>query len=514
VGLIIQGDDEDNELSVKVVREAAGNLTLYNIIHGAGGNDRLYGYSDSIPSGFSHGAELYGEAGNDTLVGTGLTDTLSGGDGEDVIHFYSDDADIIDGGDGYDSLLLTDSNTRLGTAKFTSIEEIVISSGDTYVESADLSGVQVIRASSARYTNGLIFWSAANLTDVAILGPGRFRLLGSGKDDVLDVQKSNTHVNAEGARGDDIIRTGSADDTLRGAEGNDFLDGGADRDILYGSVGDDTLYGGDGDDLIFTSGGDDRAYGGDGNDILSGTEMQRNAWVLSKHDHKIVSGGAGDDIFRGFKTDASTNIRFLGGEGEDELVLAGGDLSNVTVKDIEIARITGADSITGDADLFDSFDQIVVGAKKMQFVLSSGGHFAWRAASDEPEIGSIIGSSGADQIDMRESQASWAILGGAGNDVLTAGHGYNAFVGQAGRDKFVFHEGTGTTAIWQYDSAGADRDIIDLSNVRAIKNFDDMMDHHVTKTNDGEFLVIRFNKTLIGIQGADAGDLDASGFLF
>jgi hypothetical protein len=57
-----------------------------------------------------------------------------------------------------------------------------------------------------------------------------------------------------------------------------------------------------------------------------------------------------------------------------------------------------------------------------------------------------------------------------------------------------------------------DRDIIDLSEVSAIKDFKDMIDHHV-KTTDG-WLTIQFGKGDVELNHVGIQDLDEKGFIF
>jgi Ca2+-binding RTX toxin-like protein len=512
-GLIIQGDEEANELTVKVVHDENGGLSIYNIIYAGGGNDMLSGrpsVDETIIGNF--GVQLFAEDGNDRLFDSYVDDTLSGGSGDDIIN-YGSGHDKIDGGEGFDTLQLEAFYPNLDQLEFTGIEKLVVYSPELYIGHFDLSTVDFVSSDSKWSRRSLIFSKQADVTGVAF-SAGNFAIAGSRFDDVFDISASTAKIGATLGAGNDTMITGSGRDTLDGSVGNDFLDGGEGDDLLFGGRGNDTLYGGNGNDRIYSAIGDDVVRGGDGADFLSGSATRGGLWEDHKQDFKIVDGGAGNDIFDGFRFYATTASRFFGGEGIDKITL-GGDVSNIFVEDIEIAKIGKyANWITADADLLDSFDQLVGVPHYMKFVFSSGGDFSWKAASKEPLKGIIVGSDHADHIDMTASYNFWRISGGDGNDVVTAGKGYNTFSGQGGRDTFVFGDGAGKTAVVDYDTVGKDRDIIDLSAISSIKNFDDMTDHHVKMSSDGDWLVIQFGRSEIQLHHVEVNDLQESAFVF
>ena len=117
---IIEGDSSNNELT------------------GSDDSDRLYGYDgndtlnggdgDDLLRGGSGDDTLNGGAGDDILIDGAGADTLNGGAGDDLIWLTSNSFSAIDGGDGYDTLLL-DGGIDLepgatGTGSISNIEEI------------------------------------------------------------------------------------------------------------------------------------------------------------------------------------------------------------------------------------------------------------------------------------------------------------------------------------------------------------------------------------------------------
>jgi serralysin len=261
---------------------SAPSFTIYD----TGGIDHLnaWGYSDdqriNLNSGtFSDIGGLVGNigisldtvienatggSGNDTLIGNGVANVLSGGEGDDRLFGRAGD-DVLYGGPGNDVL-----NGGGG--------DDVLNGGD---------GDDVMRGGPGN--------------DVMRGGFGNDRLLGGGGNDVL-----------LGGGGNDIMRGGGDDDVLRGGSGNDVLVGNGGDDRLAGGGGDDTLHGGSGDDVLIGGGGSDRLNGGGGNDVLRGDGGNDR-----------LDGGAGNDVLIG----GAGNDRLIGGPGADRFVFQpnGGD---------------------------------------------------------------------------------------------------------------------------------------------------------------------------------------------
>ena len=98
----------------------------FDIVRGGGGSDQLYANSDTSRVD-SDGAELYGGAGRDILVGSNQADLLRGQLGRDDIRGFGGD-DILRGGAGGDLLVggAGEDNTRGGKAD----DRLITSPGD------------------------------------------------------------------------------------------------------------------------------------------------------------------------------------------------------------------------------------------------------------------------------------------------------------------------------------------------------------------------------------------------
>jgi Ca2+-binding RTX toxin-like protein len=181
------------------------------------------------PSASTHWrAELFGEDGNDTLIGTTFNDKLDGGLGDDSITGREGN-DKITGGVGIDWLLETaDVNFTLTNTKLTGLGNDKLAT----MERASLTG-----GAGNNVINAAAFTLGAVLLDA-----------GAGNDTVTGTASNDTLL---GGDGDDVLNGGAGNDTMTGAAGIDLLKGSKGADTLDGGLGIDTLDGGkDGDAIL------------------------------------------------------------------------------------------------------------------------------------------------------------------------------------------------------------------------------------------------------------------------
>ncbi|PHS67779.1 MAG: hypothetical protein COB23_10175 [Methylophaga sp.] len=197
--------------------------------------------------------QLFGEAGDDTLVGNAGNDWLSGGTGHDSLQ-GNDGNDSLFGGDNDDILLGGQGNDALEGGK----------------DNDYLYGEQ-----------------------------GNDRLYGDKGNDFLwgDSDYLDTSLH-----GDDTLDGGAGNDQLVGGGGVDTLMGGADNDVLFGEGDDDKLYGDAGVDYL---------NGGTGNDILEGGTGNDQLWGEAGSDTFVFNQGDGIDTI--FDADGSDIVQFKAG---------------------------------------------------------------------------------------------------------------------------------------------------------------------------------------------------------
>lgn len=172
--------------------------------------------------------------------------------------------------------------------------------------------------------------------------------------------------------------------------GSVILNGGAGNDSLGGSSGNDTLNGGTGIDFLNGAAGNDTLNGGDGNDTLSGDEG-----------NDTLNGGAGiDQIFESADVNFTLTNDILIGNGTDKLI------------SIETARLRG-----GDSDNILDASQFTRGGVELD---GDGGN----------DI--LIGTSGADELEIAFDDSADTARGGLGNDFYEVDGSIDTVIENAG----------------------------------------------------------------------------------
>jgi len=389
---------------------------------------------------------LNGGAGNDTLAGTLISDSLDGGDGIDTNQV------VFDG-----DLVLTDT-TLIGPVSDTliAIERFTINGGN---------GPNRIDASA--YTLGSVTLDG---------GSGDDTLLGSAADDLL-IGGDGTDTLEQTADTDMVLTTSSlasltgfGTDTLSGFE-QAVLTGGPLGNSLDASgftTGPVTLVGGTGNDTLAGSQDNDSLDGGDGTDRIT---------QAADTDHVLNNGTA-----TGHGTDTLTSIEeahLAGGPGDNTLDAQAFTLGSVTLEglggDDSLYGSTGGDSLDGGDgdDLFVAFagddtlsggtgtDELRQTADADQVLTDN------LVTGDGPDVISSIeqavltGGSGDNTLDAQAFTLGSVTLEGLGGDdslygstaadSLDGGDGDDLFVAFAGDD--TLSGGTGVDELRQTEDA-------------------------------------------------------------
>src|SRR5262249_20980022 len=221
--------------------EANGALPAANLFGGAGNDTLIGGSGGDLLFGQTGNGILQGKGGNDFLFGGAGNDVLTGGDGDDqmfgeagddrFIWNPGDDTDLAEGGAGIDT---TEVNGGNGSEVFT--------------VTANGTRVRFDRPDPAPFT--IDMGTMGNL--VVNMNAGDHQVAAPGKHRAL------THTTGCGA-GNDTILGGNGDDTLLGGDGNDFIDGNQGSDLAFLGAGDDVFQWdpGDGSDTVEGQAGSD-----------------------------------------------------------------------------------------------------------------------------------------------------------------------------------------------------------------------------------------------------------------
>jgi Ca2+-binding RTX toxin-like protein len=265
--VVFQQTDNDQTLTDTLLT-GQGNDRLYNIegadLTGGTGNNTI---DASLFTGKVH---LYGEGGNDTLLGGSNSDLLEGGDGDDYIHGGLG-ADLISGGAGNDIIL---DGGYDPTAPNTGLYEVIdAGDGDDTITTSGLTAMLTGWSGNDTYN----FTSTDTNTTVIVIDPqgsnlfhfapgtqGHYYLATVSNEDTLDFSDYDQSVNVDlsntndqevssglwltlsgffkniiGTNQDDVLIGNSLDNNISGLGGNDQIDGNGGVNHLDGGPGTD-----------------------------------------------------------------------------------------------------------------------------------------------------------------------------------------------------------------------------------------------------------------------------------
>ncbi|TWU33899.1 Ig-like domain-containing protein [Novipirellula artificiosorum] len=383
----IYGENGDDTITLPTTQFAGAAVPEgRNEIWDLHGSSHIFGSNVAdfidVSGPFSQSSLIFGNAGDDEIIGGRRRDEIYGGSGNDNItggpasSILINSGDVIDGGEGNDQI-------HGGGGP-----------GDVLRGGA---GDDTLRVDFHQNTNGSDFLSASvygdDGNDVLIAADYGVNLLygGNGNDHLyagVDGLQSLL-----GEDGDDVLHGNIGIDGLHGGDGNDELHGGAGDDYLSGGAGNDSLFGQSGNDRVFGDGGADILHGDDGNDELDGGD-----------DDDVIYGGLGLDFIQG----GSGNDQLFG-TLFDPLLNPEDDLSD---DDNRIEGGAGDDTIVGGAG-----NDVLLGGDGTDTIVGGKGEDA------------IYGQDGDD-----------ALYGGDGNDWLVGGPGADSIEAGAGDDTFAFYE--------------------------------------------------------------------------
>ena len=452
---ILLGEDGNDELYGGAGDDYLEDLSGDNILDGGDGDDviegagRLFGgkgsdtisgsnRNDHIETGFDDSPDavnyVNGFAGADTIHGGAGTDYINGGEGRDTIKaqggndvlYASSGGDHMGAGAGWDILSFEYVDAPI-TAEFATRTV----SGSWFGRDSDgfskIYGFEEVVGSEA--------------DDDLTAGGGILVLSGAGGSDVLTGTAGNDELHAE--YGDD---GGAADqsNTLAGLAGDDVLTGSNGDDLLDAGAGDDTIRLFGGIDTVVTGTGADvidlreatghktiltEAEAGQLNRLQIGFDLYAGETVIERDGDDLVIAAHTPQVFQPYLVLVLSGY-FAGPAGQrlqleyhDPEADAAAPALHFTVADID-ARLNGSATAT------DGDDVLVIGTQDFRTVTNA----------DQQLIQVFDAGLGDDDVDFRsggdtgENVALRQILGGAGNDVLTADDGLSHLIGGIGND--------------------------------------------------------------------------------
>jgi Ca2+-binding RTX toxin-like protein len=465
---VVHGNAGNDDITGDRSGDPQGSNTLY----GDSGNDTIVG-SEHLLTGFAQ--QVYGGTGNDFLYGAGGADTITGGDGIDLLAPSEDnDPDYVSGGADKDLVDYLSNNSNWGV---TVTLDDVANDGPTQLTKNDnvKSDIETVwgspKSDSLTGTSGaqtLNGFAGDDLLD-GKLGPDH--LYGGSDADTATYEGRPNPVTAslDGVANDGEAGENDNVDTdvesLIGGSHNDTLIGSAAQNFLHGSFGGDTLKALGGNDALYGEASNDTIDGGTGADFLDGDagfdtvdysarvapvtvtmDFQNNDGAALEGDlvnagvERIIGGSAGDT----FTGNADSNT-FEGRGGPDDLTGAGGvDFFDGGSGTDTIGGGDGDDVVTNGSSP-DGADTVAGGAGSDLMNYSSRTSplsVSIDDVADDGEAGEndnvktsmerVFGGSAADG--LQGSSANNLLAGGGGGDTVAGSAGDDTIKGDAGTD--------------------------------------------------------------------------------
>jgi Ca2+-binding RTX toxin-like protein len=280
---------------------------------------------------------LYGEEGNDSLVGNNGTDVLNGGIGNDTLQGgYGNDTYVFALGDGQDTIYEADGADTIQFAAGinpadVNVQRVVSGGGYDYNLELSIAGTNdkitvYHQFGSTGYSGPYatpgqvienITFADGTVWDTATISSKVHNLTGTASSDSFSAWDANNFT-FSGLGGNDTLYGGSGNDSFDGGDGVDYLVGNGGVDTLVGGAGTDTLDGSDGNDVLTGGIDNDTLYGGYGDDTY------------------VFATGDGQDVITEYN-------------GADKVELNRGLLSVIferTGNDLRVAMDGSTDSIT------------------------------------------------------------------------------------------------------------------------------------------------------------------------
>lgn len=480
------------------------------------GNDTVYGGAgdDSIDAGQGNNF-VYGEDGND-YIKTGIGNNfIDAGSGNDKIYLNNNNNDTIIGGKGDDWIVTYSGSTSLIIFNYgDGNDTIEAAQGDETIQFGEGLNKENfhIRGDVA---DVIMYFDNSNdsirVKDFLHYTNKKIEKVVFADGSYYSYEDLLASLEIHGTEGNDSIQGSIAGEVIYGYGGNDTIYSGSKAPYIEGEFKRDTVYGGDGDDYIENDGSDGYLDGGSGNDTISSGSGGNDTIIGGLGNDDIRSGSGGNKLILfnyGDGNDTITTsqgnetIRFGEGLTKEHFKVKGVNTANVVfyfdnaddsieVKDflyrsnnkIEQVEFADGSSYTYE-ELFNMLEthgtdgnDNIQGSIAAEVIYGYGGNDTIRCGSNLEYVldasmrrDTVYGGDGDDYISNTSSDGyldggsgNDTIDGGGGSDTIIGGTGDDLLRGENGNDLYLFSEGDGIDAI--YDYSGSNR--IEFNNTVA-----------------------------------------------
>ena len=245
----------------------------------------------------------------------------------------------------------------------------------------------------------------------------------------------------------------SGDDNIVGTNGRDVIAGRGGADVIRAKSGDDSVCGQGGGDHVLAAKGSDRVFGGRGSDDIDGdggTDYLSGGTELD-----VLRGGGENDVIRGnegpdFLEGAAGADLLNGGEGSDRATFEDAERPMNVNLDTGEAFGQGADTLVSiEQAQTGSYDDVIMGSDVRNVLIGGAGEDVIRAGRGWD---ALHGGTEDDKL-----------VGGPGGDIIQANLGDDLMMGGTGPDHFAGFFGNDTVS-WENSKTPVDLDRLDRNN--------------------------------------------------
>lgn len=353
-------------------------------------------------------------AGDDDITGSEFNDTITGGKGENTIHYnvestFGHDVINLTKGETLNLSFTTEGGSEIdiyalryshGTGKKGKNDLIISLDNDNSVTIKNYygkdTGAKVLINESdltTYFREGLKTPDNKIFNEFKITDENKVKsVTGSALADKIDaIGLTNPIKVKKGVQYGVTINAGAGNDNVIGSDFNDTINGGAGVDNLKGGAGNDTIKGGAGDDII---------TGGKDNDKLYG-EAGKNTFIFNAGDgNDTIYQGKGTDTLQFNDIDLST-LKLEQGKKKNnkDLIIKYGENDSVTVKNYytvnKKGKITGVNKKNSVKNITTNGANIVMGTPAAEtfdgtegrdVIFANGGNDVINASTGDDDI--------------------------------------------------------------------------------------------------------------------------------
>lgn len=316
--------------------------------------------------------------------------------------------------------------------------------------------------------------NAGDGNDTVEGGSGMDFVYGGSGDDIIDGKDGVNVLFGEdgndklydGADGS-YLNGGDGDDELYGANGSNVLIGGAGNDLIYDGSDASYLSGGDGDDALYGGGGADILDGGAGNDYLQG-DHGGDTYIFGRgYDTDTVNASSDNNTILIHDYSASQMINTRNAHNDLIIHFGSADSSDCLIVDHffdynsnrDIRFVFDNGTVLGQYDITAKYEPIT-GTDGSDWLAIQNDDNGIIHAGDGND--GLSGGSGNDE--LYGEAGNDTLYGNDGNDILDGGTGNDQLNGGNGEDTYIFAKGYAQDTINEW---GSDHSIVMLTDIRS-----------------------------------------------